>query len=112
MYKTNWKIDFWKAWRASVGKPPLKESPDKQFYVIVEDDFKEYCTFCDSLPFFLPVPKGSYVIPQSQLLSYYMANNKVDIAGVDLYGSRFYVLSEDMLQAFAYWIEMKSVPDY
>ncbi len=41
-----------------------------------------------------------------------MANNKVDIAGVDLYGSRFYVLSEDMLQAFAYWIEMKSVPDY
>ena len=44
LYKTDWKIEVWKIWRSSVGKPPLRESRDRFFYIVSEDEFEEFST--------------------------------------------------------------------
>ena len=97
---------MWLAWRISVGKTPLKESCDKQFYIVSENEFEEYSKFCDCLQF-LPFEHQGYIIPQSQLLMYYMTNMNVEINNVEMYGRVFYVLNEENLHGFANWIEMQ-----
>lgn len=97
---------MWLAWRISVGKAPLKESCDKQFYIVSEDEFEEYSKFSNSLQF-LPFECQGYIIPQSQLLTYYMTNMNVEINNVEMYGRVFFVLSEEKLHDFANWIEMQ-----
>ena len=105
LYKINWRIDLWVAWRVDAGKKPLKESSDGYYYMVSETEFEEYCKFRDALNF-LPFPvKNSYVIKQTELLNYYTRSMKVQMADVQLYGMKFCLLSDKELFAFANWIE-------
>ena len=106
LYRTNWQVDLWCAWRRQTGKPPLKESDDGYYFVLTSDQFSEYDKFlqCHDFLFFVP---GKVFIKESELLNYYAGTIETSLKVVDLYGTRFYALTTSQLNDIAEWIELQ-----
>ncbi len=90
-------------WRNSQNKPLLRESSDRYFSVVSEDEFSEYSKFSETHAFLAtPLQKQSFSIKQSHL---FVTNEKLNLCSVCMHGTKFYMLNDSEMLRLADWIE-------